>query len=270
MRQDTQHLATSREQILDFYRKYADQMYNRLPQLFGRLPKGRMTVVPVESFREKEAAGAQYLMASEDGSRPGHVQVNTGDFEKRTLMDIEAGEYHEGVPGHHLQISLAQELSAVPPFRRYSLYGAFIEGWGLYAERLGKEVGFYQDPYSDYGRLSLEMVRAIRLVVDTGVHYKHWTRQQMVDYFHAHSTEVEPSVQAEVDRYIAIPGQALAYKLGQLKILELRERAKQQLGSRFDIREFHDELLGAGSLPLDVLEKRMYAWIKAKKNASDR
>ncbi len=163
--------------------------------------------------------------------------MNTGDFAHRSLYDVEATAYHEGVPGHHLQISLAQELTGLPAFRRESVnYTAFVEGWALYAERLGKEVGLYRDPYSDYGRLSSDMLRAIRLVVDTGVHQKHWTRQQMVDYFHAHSTDDEPTVQAEVDRYIVMPGQALGYKIGQLKILELRERARSTLGSKFDIR----------------------------------
>jgi uncharacterized protein (DUF885 family) len=177
--------------------------------------------------------------------------------------------YHEGIPGHHFQISLAQELIGLPSFRRNALnYTAFVEGWGLYAERLGKEVGLYRDPYSEYGRLSSEMLRAIRLVVDTGVHKKRWTRQQMVDYFHAHSTEDAPTIQAEVDRYIVMPGQALGYKIGQLKIIELRERARSELGSRFDIRAFHDQLLGNGALPLEILERRMNVWVQAQKEAT--
>jgi uncharacterized protein (DUF885 family) len=178
---------------------------------------------------------------------------------------VESTAYHEGVPGHHFQLSIAQELPSLPPFRQHANYTAYVEGWGLYAERLGKEVGLYQDPISDYGRLSGEMLRAIRLVVDTGVHAKHWTRQQMVDFFHEHSTEDEPSIQAEVDRYIAMPGQALAYKVGQLKIIELRERAKKQLGAKFDIKAFHDEVLSAGALPLDVLEQRIDGWIGSQK-----
>jgi uncharacterized protein (DUF885 family) len=260
-----QNHATSREQILDAYRKYTDEMYGKVGQLFGRLPKARLTVVPVEAFREKEAADAEYWVGSPDGKRRGRVVVNTGDFEHRSLTEIESTAYHEGVPGHHFQLSIAQEVASLPAFRQHATYTAYVEGWGLYAERLGKEVGLYQDPISDYGRLSGEMLRAIRLVVDTGVHAKHWNRQQMVDFFHEHSTEDEPSIQAEVDRYIAMPGQALAYKIGQLKIIELRERAKAQLGPKFDIKAFHDEVLDAGALPLDVLEKRIDGWIAKQK-----
>ncbi|HXY02864.1 MAG TPA: DUF885 domain-containing protein, partial [Terriglobales bacterium] len=194
-------------------------------------------------------------------SRPAHVMVNTGDYEHRKLITVESTAYHEGVPGHHMQISVAQEMPSLPPFRQHAFFTAFIEGWALYSERLGKEVGFYQDPYSDYGRLQDEMLRAIRLVVDTGVHYKKWNRQQMVDFFHAHSAIDEPDVQSETDRYIAWPGQALGYKVGQLKIIDLRERAKKELGGRFDIRTFHDEVLDAGALPLDVLEERVNKWI---------
>ena len=193
------------------------------------------------------------------------MYVDTGDFEHRSFLEVEATAYHEGVPGHHMQISIAQTLSDLPAFRQQADYGAYVEGWALYAERLGKDIGFYQDPYSDYGRLSNEMLRAIRLVVDTGVHAKHWTRQQMVDYFHEHSDEAEPDVQAETDRYIAWPGQALCYKLGQLEILKLRENAKTELGSKYDIRAFHDEILNGGALPLDVLDQRVSAWIAAQK-----
>ncbi len=268
IRTDRKQYATSREQILDLYRKYTDEMYGKVGELFGHLPKARLSVRPVEEFREKEAA-TQYYPGSADGSRTGQIVVNTGDFEHRTLYDIEATAYHEGIPGHHFQISLAQELTGLPAFRRSSVnYTAFVEGWGLYAERLGKDAGLCQDPYSEYGRLSNEMLRAIRLVVDTGVHKKRWTRQQMVDYFHAHSTENEPSIQAEVDRYIVMPGQALAYKIGQLKIIELRDRARSELGPKFDIRAFHDRLLGDGALPLDILERRMNAWMQAQKPAA--
>jgi uncharacterized protein (DUF885 family) len=166
-----------------------------------------------------------------------------------------------------MQISIAQTLPGLPPFRQQASYTAYVEGWALYAERLGKDIGFYQDPYSDYGRLSGEMLRAVRLVVDTGVHSEHWTRQQMVDFFHAHSDEDEPDVQAETDRYIAWPGQALAYKLGQLEILKLRDRAQTELGSKYDIRKFHDEILNGGALPLDVLDTRVTAWIEAQKTS---
>ena len=257
--------ATSRQQIVDLYKKYIDQMQPKLPELFGLLPKTKVEVLPVEEFREKEASGAQYNQGTPDGKRPGRVYVNTYDFANRTTTNIETTAYHEGVPGHHMQISIAQTLPGLPPFRQQGGYNAYAEGWALYSERLGKEVGFFQDPLSYYGHLSDELLRANRLVLDTGVHYKHWTRQQMVDYFHAHSSQDEPSIQSETDRYIAYPGQALSYKMGQLKILELRERAKTQLGGKFDIRAFHDEILNGGALPLDVLEARTDAWIAAKK-----
>lgn len=257
--------ATSREDILNRYRGYLAQMQPELPKLFGLLPKTKVVVVPVEAFREKEAPTAEYHQGTPDGSRPGQIFVNTGDFANRSVLSIESTAYHEGVPGHHLQISIAQTLPALPPFRQQAGYTAYIEGWALYSEQLGKDIGFYQDPLSDYGRLSDELLRADRLVLDTGVHYKHWTRQQMVDFFHAHSSEDEPDVQAETDRYVTWPGQALAYKMGELKILELRTRAKRELGSRFDIRAFHNEILDGGALPLDVLEARTDAWIAAVK-----
>jgi uncharacterized protein (DUF885 family) len=252
--------AHSREQILDLYRKDIDQMWQKLPQLFGHLPKAKLEVRPIEEFREKEAA-THYNPGTPDGSRPAHVMVNTGDYEHRKLITVESTAYHEGVPGHHMQISIAQEMPTLPPFRQHAFFTAYTEGWGLYSERLGKDVGFYQDPYSDYGRLQDEMLRAIRLVVDTGFHYKKWTRQQVVDFFHAHSDIDEPDVQSETDRYMAWPGQALGYKIGQLKILELRERSKKELGDKFDIRAFHDEILDAGALPLDVLDERVNEWI---------
>jgi uncharacterized protein (DUF885 family) len=257
--------AHSREQILDLYRKYIDQMYTKLPQLFGRLPKAKLEVMQVEEFREKEAPDAAYMDGSPDGSRPGHIMVNTGDFAKRSLLDIETTAYHEGVPGHHLQISIAQELPELPVFRQHEYYTAFTEGWALYSERLGKEVGFFQDPYSYYGHLQDDMLRAIRLVVDTGFHYKHWTRQQVVDYFHAHSAIDEVSVQSETDRYMAWPAQALGYKIGQLEILKLRQYAKDQLGDKFDIRAFHDEVLSGGALPMDVLSTRIHEWVARQK-----
>jgi uncharacterized protein (DUF885 family) len=257
--------ATSREDILNRYRNYLAGMQPELPKLFGLLPKTKVEVVPVEAFREKEAAAAEYHQGTPDGSRPGQIFVNTGDFQNRSVLSIESTAYHEGIPGHHMQISIAQTLPKLPPFRQQAGYTAYIEGWALYAEQLGKEVGFYKDPLSYYGHLSDELLRADRLVLDTGVHYKHWSRQQMVDFFHAHSSEDEPDVQAETDRYITWPGQALAYKMGQLKILELRARAKKELGDKFDIRSFHDEVLGGGALPLDVLESRTDAWIAAVK-----
>ena len=257
--------ATSRQQIVDLYTKYIAQMQPKLPELFGLLPKTEVKVVPVQEYREKEAAAAEYNQGTPDGSRPGMVYVNTGDYQNRSLIPIEDTAYHEGVPGHHMQISIAQTLPGLPPFRQQGGYNAYAEGWALYAERLGKEVGFYQDPLSDYGRLSGELLRADRLVLDTGVHYKHWTREQMIKFFREHSSEDEPDIQAETNRYIAWPGQALAYKLGQLKILELRERAKKALGAKFDIRAFHDEILNGGALPLNVMDARVDNWIKAQK-----
>jgi uncharacterized protein (DUF885 family) len=193
------------------------------------------------------------------------VDVNLYNFAERSLATVESVAYHEGIPGHHLQISIAQELPGLPEFRKYQEYTAFVEGWALYSERLGKDIGFYKDPYSDYGRLDNDMWRAIRLVVDTGVHSQHWTRQQMVDYFHDHSSLDETNVQSEVDRYIAWPAQALGYKMGQLKILELRDKAKTALGPKFDIKAFHDQVLDSGALPMDVLEQRVDEWIAAQK-----
>src|SRR6476619_1994259 len=256
----------SREEILAAYRNFIDRMKPQLPKLFGRLPKSDLVVMQVEEFREKEASGAQYNQGTPDGKRPGHVMVNTSAPETRKTISTESTAYHEGVPGHHLQIAIAQELEGLPPQRQQGFYAAFVEGWALYSERLGKEIGFYEDPYSDFGRLQDEMLRAIRLVVDTGFHSKRWTRQQVVDYFHAHSAIDEVDVQTETDRYISIPGQALSYKVGQLKILELRERAKKTLGAKFDIRKFHDTVLDAGALPLDVLESRVDAWISSEKS----
>lgn len=260
----------SRQELIDLYRKYIDQMWLKLPQLFARLPKAKVEVLPVESYREKEAAAAQYVDGTPDGKRPGHVMVNTGDYEKRTLINVETTAYHEGVPGHHMQISIAQELPTLPPFRQHAFYIAYGEGWALYAERLGEEVGLYEDPYSMYGHLQDDLLRAIRLVVDTGFHSKHWSRQQVVDYFHANSGIDEPDVQSETDRYIAWPAQALGYKIGQLKFIELRERARKELGDKFDIRSFHDEVLSGGGLPLDVLELRINAWIATQKQPASK
>lgn len=257
--------AKSREQLLELYRHYIAQMEPRLPELFGQLPKARLEVLPVERFREKEDASASYNQGTPDGSRPGHVMVNTSNPESRKLISVESTAYHEGLPGHHLQISIAQELPALPPFRQQAHYTAYVEGWALYTERLGKDIGFYTNPYSNYGRLQDEMLRAIRLVVDTGLHEKKWTREQVVQYFHDHSAIDEVELQSETDRYIVWPGQALGYKIGQMKILELRERARKELGPKFDIRQFHDKVLDAGALPMNMLEDRINQWIKTRK-----
>lgn len=256
----------SREHILEIYRGYLDSMRKELPKLFGRLPKADFEVGAVQTFRENEAAAAEYQIPSPDGSRPGRVEVNTGGFASRTTLDMESTAYHEAVPGHHLQLALQQELEGLPPVRRLWLhYTAYVEGWALYAEKLGEEVGRYQDPYSYYGHLQDEMLRAIRLVVDTGLHSKRWSREQVVAFFHQHSTIVEVDVQSETDRYIAWPGQALGYKVGELRILALRARAQTALGKGFDVRAFHDLVLGAGPLPLDVLDARVDAWIAEQK-----
>jgi uncharacterized protein (DUF885 family) len=255
----------STEALIDDYKGYIAGMKPKLPELFGRLPKAPLEIVPVPAYMEKDQSAAYYDNGTADGSRPGRVYVNEYNFAERSLAPVEAVSYHEGIPGHHLQISIAQELTGIPEFRKYTYYTAYTEGWGLYSERLGKDVGFYKDPYSDYGRLEADIWRAIRLVVDTGVHSQHWTRQQMVDYFHDHSAIDETNIQSEVDRYIAWPAQALGYKMGQLKILELRERAKTALGPKFDIKAFHDQVLDSGALPMDVLEQRIDAWIATQK-----
>jgi uncharacterized protein (DUF885 family) len=254
----------SRQEILDRYQKYTDQMYLKLPSMFGRLPKAKLEVMSIGEFSEKDAA-THYNQAAQDGSRPAHIMVNTGNFEKGTTLDFETTAYHEGIPGHHMQIAIAQELPQLPPFRQNEYYTAYTEGWALYAERLGKEVGFFQDPYSYYGHLQDDMLRAIRLVVDTGFHYKHWTRQQVVDFFHDHSAIDEAEVQSETDRYMAWPAQALGYKIGQLEILKLRQYAKDQLGDKFSLSNFHDEVLGAGALPMDVLSTRIHEWVATQK-----
>jgi uncharacterized protein (DUF885 family) len=267
IKKDRKFYATSGQQLFDLYSKYTDQMRPKLPTLFGRLPKNELIVIPMDPFRAPSAVPADYTPGAIDGSRPGRINVNEFDPEHRLLLNVEPIAYHEGIPGHHLQLSVAHELTDMPACRRRGEYTAFVEGWALYAERLAKELGFYQDAYSDYGRLENEMWRAIRLVVDTGVHEKHWSRDQMVDLFHRYTAMDEPNIQTEVDRYIAWPGQALAYKMGQLEILKLRQQAREKLGDKFDIRAFHDEVLGNGALPLDVLESEVSTWIG--KQASD-
>ena len=264
IKKERQLYATSGKQLVDLYTKYSRQMEAKLPEMFGTLPKNKLDIISMDSFRAKNAVPADYTQGASDGSRPGHINVNEYAPERRLLLNVEAIAYHEGVPGHHLQISIAQELSDLPAFRRNGGYTAYVEGWALYSERLGKEVGFYQDPFSDYGRLENEMWRAIRLVIDTGVHEKHWSREQMVDYFHKYTAMDEPNVQTEVDRYIAWPGQALAYKLGQLDILRLRQEASEKLGKKFDLKAFHDTVLGSGPLPLDVMDSHVEAWIAAQ------
>lgn len=264
IKNDRKLYATSGQQLLDLYAKYVRDMEPELPKYFGHLPKAKLAAIPMAPAREKNAVPADYTPGTADGSRAGHINVNEYDPEHRLLLNVEAIAYHEGIPGHHLQISLAQEMTSLPEFRKYAGYTAFVEGWALYSERLAHEMGRYQDPHSEYGRLENEMWRDIRLVIDTGVHSKHWSRDQMVEYFHKYTAMDEPNIQTEVDRYIAWPGQALAYKLGQLEILKLREDARQKLGDKFDIRAFHDEVLSNGALPLNVLHEQVENWISSQ------
>ncbi len=252
----------SEQQIVDDFAKYIHQMEPKLPELFGLLPKAPVTVEPIPDFAKAEST--HYVLGTPDGKRPGRVVVAVADPTKRTLITDEAVAYHEGVPGHHMQISIAQTLQDLPKFRLHGFYSAYAEGWALYAEELGKEIGFYQNPVSDYGRLNSELFRAVRLVVDTGIHDKKWSRQQVIDYMHANDLN-DALAQTEADRYIAWPGQALAYKMGQLTIRKLRDEAKAQLGPKFDIKAFHDEVLNGGSMPLDLLQERVEQWIKAQK-----
>ncbi len=261
---DPKYKPASAGQILDYYRKCIAQMEPKLPQLFGLLPNSPVTVEAIPVFQA--SAATHYVTGTPDGKRPGRVVVATSNFAERSLIDDEAVAYHEGVPGHHMQLSVAQQLTGLPKFRLHGLYfNAYGEGWALYAEELGKEVGFYQDPVSDYGRLSSEMFRAVRLVVDTGIHAKGWSRDQVVEFMRKTGAVDEPTIQAETDRYISWPAQALSYKLGQLKIRELRDRARKELGPKFDIKAFHDEILNGGPLPLDLLEARVNKWIEHQK-----
>ena len=257
----------SEQQIVDDFAKYIHQMEPKLPDLFTLLPKSPVTVEPIPDFAKAEAT--HYVPGSPDGKRPGRVVVAVADPTSRTLVLDEAVAYHEGVPGHHDQISVAQQLKGLPKFRLRGFYSAYTEGWALYAEQLGKEIGFYQNPISDYGRLNSELFRAVRLVVDTGIHDQNWSRQQVIDYMHQNDVN-DALAQTETDRYIAWPGQALAYKMGQLKIRELREKAKSQLGPHFDIKTFHDQILDGGAMPLDLLDARVTRWIssQAPSNAS--
>ena len=249
----------SEQQIVDDFARYIHQMEPKLSELFGLLPKSPVTVEPIPGFAKAEAT--HYVAGTPDGKRPGRVVVAVADPTKRTLVLDEAVAYHEGVPGHHMQISIAQTLEGLPKFRLRGGYSAYAEGWALYSEELGKEIGFYQDPVSDYGRLNSELFRAVRLVVDTGIHDKNWSREKVIEFMHANDVN-DAVAQTETDRYIAWPGQALAYKMGQLMIRKLRDEAKAQLGPKFDIKAFHDEVLNGGAMPLDLLQERVERWIK--------
>jgi uncharacterized protein (DUF885 family) len=250
----------SAEQIVDDFRRYVAQMQPKLPNLFGFIPGSPVTVEAIPDFQA--AMATHYQTGTPDGKRPGRIVVATSNYAERSLVDDEATAYHEGIPGHHMQQSVAQQLDSLPKFRQHTANSGYIEGWALYAEQLGKEVGFYQDPVSDYGRLSSELFRAVRLVVDTGLHSEDWTRDQVVAFFRQSGAVDEPTIQAETDRYISWPAQALSYKLGQLKFRELRDRAEKELGPKFDLRGFHDEMLSGGVLPLDLLDSRTNSWIR--------
>ena len=242
-----------------------DDMRGRLDEFFIIKPKASLVVKPVEAFREQGAAAAFYEQPAPDGSRPGVYYVNTVDMHGVPIFEMETLAHHESIPGHHMQIAIAQELSGLPKFRRFGGNAAYDEGWALYAEYFPKEFGFYQDPYQDFGRLYDELLRAVRLVVDTGIHSKRWTREQVMDYFRQNTPEPERDIFTETNRYIVWPAQATAYKIGMLKILELRELARKELGAKFDLREYHDIVLKNGAVPMDILEENIRAWIAKKK-----
>jgi uncharacterized protein (DUF885 family) len=260
---DPKYIPKSADQIVEDFRKYVTQMESKLPELFNVYPTTALTVEAVPASEPGNAT--HYIGGTPDGSRPARVVVATSNYAQRRLLSDETIAYHEGIPGHHLQISMQQRLKDLPEFRKHLFSAAYAEGWAVYAEALGKEIGFFQDAGSDYGRLNTELMRAVRLVVDTGIHADGWNREQAVAYFRESGSADEPVIQGEVDRYIAWPAQGLSYKIGQLEILKLRQRAQQELGSGFDIRQFHDEVLSAGNLPLNILEARVDAWLATKK-----
>jgi uncharacterized protein (DUF885 family) len=266
LKTDGQFYFTDKDDLMTGYRKILSEMDKKLPSLFGILPQAPYDLKEIEEFRAKSAPAAYYYSAPEDRSRPGYFYVNTYDLSSRPKYTMTALALHEAVPGHHLQIAIAQELKDLPRFRRNMGITAFVEGWGLYAESLGYEAGMYIDPYQKYGALIFEMWRAVRLVVDVGIHYKKWTREQAVEFMKSNTALSDLDVKSEVDRYISWPGQALAYKIGELKIKELRKRSEEKLGSRFDVREFHDVVLRNGAIPLPLLEAKVDEWINLKFN----
>ncbi len=263
LRTDKRFYYATPDELFRAYAVLAKQIDPELVKLFKRLPRTPYGVRPIPATSAPNTTTAYYQGPALDGSRAGYYYVNLYRPEVRPKYEMEVLTLHEAVPGHHLQISLAQEQDDLPPFRRNAEHTAYVEGWALYTESLGDRLGLYKDPYSRFGQLTYDMWRAVRLVVDTGIHAKHWTRQQAIDYFKANAAKTEADIINEVDRYISWPGQALAYKIGQLKILELRGEAERQLGARFDIRDFHDEVLRNGAVPLDVLEKQIRSWIAA-------
>jgi uncharacterized protein (DUF885 family) len=265
LRTDPQFYFTDSASLVRAYRDIAKRIDPELVKMFGRLPRLPYGVTTIPSYMAKSQTTAYYQPGSLEAGRPGYYFVNTYALDTRPKWEMEALTSHEAVPGHHLQLALQQELTGIPEFRRFGGYTAFVEGWGLYAESLGPELGLYKDPYSKFGQLTYEMWRAIRLVIDTGIHSEGWSRQQAIDYFMANSAKTEHDIVVEVDRYIVNPGQALAYKSGELEIKALRAYAQHELGPRFDIREFHDQILGQGALPLDILDARIRAWVAEKK-----
>ncbi|GER03021.1 hypothetical protein JCM17846_07030 [Iodidimonas nitroreducens] len=256
-----------RARYLNEAKALIDQMREKLPDYFGILPKADMVVKRVEPFREKAAGKAFYQQPALDGSRPGTYYANLYDMTDMPIYQMEALAYHEGIPGHHMQIAISQELEGVPMFQRMARFTAYTEGWGLYSEYLPKEMGFYEDPYSDFGRLAMELWRAARLVVDTGLHDKKWTREEAIDYLRTNTPNPEGDLSKAIERYIVMPGQATAYMIGKEKILSLREEAREALGDAFDIRGYHDEVLKDGPLPLDILEEKINGWVEARKTA---
>jgi uncharacterized protein (DUF885 family) len=264
VRSDPSFYYDTREAYLADVDKRVAAMEAKLPEYFGRLPKAHLRIKAVEPFREKSAGKAFYQGPSPDGSRPGTYYVNLYKLRDMSKNELEALVYHEGIPGHHLQRTIQTELTGVPPFRRFGSFTAYTEGWGLYAEELGKDMGFYTDPYSDFGRLGMELWRAARLVVDTGIHSKHWSREQAIDWLKQNTPNPEGDIRKAIERYIVYPGQATAYMIGKLKIMELRQRAMDRLGDRFDWGEFHDAVLLPGPVPLDVLEENIDAWLESK------
>ncbi len=259
--------AAGKKELLDDANRYIDTMRTLLPTLFATLPKAKLVVMQVEPFREKSAGGAFYEDPAEDGSRPGRYYVNCYNMADEPKYQMEALTYHEAIPGHHMQIAIAQELKGLPKFRKHEFFTAYIEGWALYAEKLGKEVNKYEDPYSDFGRLSMEIFRAARLVVDAGIHSKRWTREQAIEYFLQNTANAKGDIEKEIERYFLWPGQATGYKVGMIKIQQLRDHAQKELGTKFDIRKFHDVVLTNGAVSLTTLEELVEAYIAKEKEA---
>ena len=268
MRTDPQFYASNdqagRDRYLAATEKAKQAVTAKLPQWFGVTPQAPLVVKPVEPFREKSAGKAFYQSPAPDGSRPGTYYVNLFDMADMPLFEADALFYHEGLPGHHLQRAIQTELKDLPAFRRFGGFTAYLEGWGLYSEKLASDMGLYTDPYRDFGRLQLELHRAIRLVVDTGLHHKRWTREQAIKYVEDNSADAPGGIVKAIERYIVLPGQATAYMVGRLKISELRDRAQKRLGAKYDVRQFHDLVLQSGPVPLDILEERVDGWIAAR------